>query len=112
MITFLKTSEEAICEPNDACQWVYVDSIPEVTNMTTEWDDSNQYWTVVVNGTGFTGTPETTELNVNGKVQTTTLVNDTTAIFRINNITGWVLANMNVYFDSGLPKGFDTVIQG
>lgn len=67
VITFLKTSEEAVCVPNDACNWVYVAAVPEVQHMYTEWDDANKYWTVIVNGTGFTGTPATTELIVAGR---------------------------------------------
>jgi hypothetical protein len=39
--------------------------------METVWDEINLYWTVVVNGTGMTGTPATTELNVNGRPQET-----------------------------------------
>lgn len=68
LIVFLKTSEEAVCQPDNApCQFNYVATIPEVTDMTTEWDATNLYWTVVVTGTGFTGTPATTELNVAGR---------------------------------------------
>jgi hypothetical protein len=39
-------------------------------------------------------------------------VNTTHAIFRVTNITGWTLTNINLYFDVGLPKGYNTVIQG
>lgn len=86
VITFLKTSEEAVCVPDDACNWVYVADVPEVTNIDTQWDSRNNYWTVVVTGTGFTGTPETTELNVNGRKQTTISVTATQATFQIVDI--------------------------
>jgi len=113
LIVFLKTSEEAVCQPDNApCQFNYVANIPEVTDMVTEWDETNLYWTVVVTGTGFTGTPATTELNVAGRPQTTVSVTSTKAIFRVSDISGWTLSNMNVYFDVGLPKGFDTVVRG
>lgn len=81
LITFLKTSEEAVCVPDDACNWNYAANIPEVTNMTTQWDGTNNYWTVVVTGSGFTGTPETTELNINGRKQTTVSLNASQAVF-------------------------------
>lgn len=113
LVVFLKTSEEAVCQPDNApCQFNYVANIPEVTDMVTEWDETNLYWTVVVTGTGFTGTPATTELNVAGRPQTTVSVTSTKAIFRVSDINGWTLSNMNVYFDVGLPKGFDTVVRG
>ena len=66
----------------------------------------------MVTGTGFTGTPETTELNVAGRKQTSVSVNSTHAIFRVSDISGWTLSGINVYFDVGLPRGYDTVIQG
>ena len=85
-ITFLKTSEEAVCVPDDACGWNYMARIPEVTDMVTQWDSRSNFWTVVVTGTGFTGNIESTELNVNGRVQTTISVSDTSAVFKIVDI--------------------------
>lgn len=67
MLVFLKTSEEATCVPSDNCGWTYTSTIPEVTKMEAKWDETNLYWTVVVTGTGMTGTASTTELNVNGR---------------------------------------------
>lgn len=112
VITFLKTSEEALCVPNATCAWTYTSTVPEVTGFRTQWDSSSQYWTVVVTGTGFTGTTDTTELNVNGRAQTTISLSSTEAVFRIADIQGWTLSNVNVYFDVGLPKGHNTVVQG
>lgn len=70
-IVFLKTSEEADCTASNNCQFNYTDSIPEVTGISTVWDETNQYWTVVVVGTDFSGSAATTELSVNGRIQTT-----------------------------------------
>jgi len=112
MLVFLKVSEEAACVPNETCQWTYSASIPEVQNMTTAWDETNNYWTVVVNGNNFAGTTAGTVLKVDGRDQTTVSLNTTHAVFRVSNITGWVLHNMALYFDVGLPKGYDTVIEG
>jgi hypothetical protein len=86
VITFLKTSEEATCVPDGVCGWNYMSRIPEVTDMVTYWDTRNNYWTVEVSGTGFTGNIESTELNVNGRVQKTLSVSDTKAIFKIVDI--------------------------
>jgi hypothetical protein len=30
----------------------------------------------------------------------------------VTNIEGWVLHNINLYYDIGSPKGYDTVIKG
>lgn len=111
MLVFLKTSEEAVCVPNDTCAWTYTSTIPEVLDMVSAWDETNHYWTVVVTGTGFTGTAATTELNVNGRPQTTLSVDSTRAVFRVTNITSWTLYNINIYFDLGFPKGYDTVVR-
>jgi hypothetical protein len=67
MLVFQKVSEEAACVPNATCAWTYSSTTPEVTNMTTAWDSSNQWWTVVVTGTGFTGNTTTTVLDVGGR---------------------------------------------
>jgi len=66
MITFLKTSEEALCTPNSTCHWTYTSNIPTVTHMTAVYNDANNYWQVVVNGTNFSGTTATTVLDVDG----------------------------------------------
>jgi hypothetical protein len=78
--------------------------------MEAVFDDTNHYWTVVVTGTDFSGTLDTTELNVNGRIQETVILTDTEAVFRVTDITGWTLNNINLYFEVGNPKGFDTVI--
>lgn len=80
--------------------------------MTAVWDETNLYWTVVVNGTGMTGTPATTELNVNGRPQETLSVTPNQTIFKVTDIEGWVLSNINLYYDVGYPRGYDTVIKG
>lgn len=112
MLVFLKTSEEAVCVPNDTCAWTYTSTIPTVMHMYSEWDATNNYWTVVVNGTGFTGTTATTELNVNRRPQTTLSVNSSHAVFKVSDISGWTLYNINLFFDVGFPAGYDTVIKG
>jgi hypothetical protein len=111
MIVFLKTSEEALCVPNNTCEWTYTSSIPEVTNIATQWDATSQKYQVVVTGTGFTGTTDTTELFVKGLKQTTVSIDSSQAIFEVSSITGYTLSNMTLYFDVGTPKGHDTVIE-
>jgi len=112
LIVFLKTSEEAVCTGANDCEYRFTGTVPEVTSMDAVWDETNKYWTVEVTGTGMTGTPATTELNVNGRKQETISVTATKTVFKITDIDGFVLKNMNVYFDVGLPKGYDTVVKG
>jgi len=66
MLVFLKTSEEAKCVPNDTCDWTYISSIPEVTNISATYDSTNYKYIVTVTGTSFSGDTSTTELFVNG----------------------------------------------
>ena len=87
MVVYLKVSEEAKCEPKEKCDWTYTGFIPEITAVETVWDSTSQKYQVIVNGTGFTGTANTTEFSVNGKVQTTLSVNSTHAIFEVGEIT-------------------------
>ena len=64
MVVFLKTSEEATCQPSDTCDWSYTAIVPEVTTINHIWDTTSQKWQLVVQGTGFTGTIDTTEFSV------------------------------------------------
>lgn len=67
------------------------------------------YYVVEVKGVGFTGSKDTTDLIVDGKKQETLSVEETKALFRVTNIKGQVLKNINLYFDVGTPKGHDIV---
>jgi hypothetical protein len=71
VVVFLKTSEEAKCDPKTKCAWTYTSTIPEVTEIAAKWDDTDLEWTVEVIGKGFSGTKDTTELFVDGSKMTT-----------------------------------------
>lgn len=55
MVVFLKTSEEATCDTANVCNYLYSDSIPQVTNISTTFDSATLQWVVKVEGNGFTG---------------------------------------------------------
>ena len=55
MVVFLKTSEEATCDPSDICDWVYTDKIPQITNISSSFDNTTLQWVVKVEGTDFVG---------------------------------------------------------
>ena len=38
MVVFLKTSEEAVCDEVNVCNWQYTDSLPTITGALTEFD--------------------------------------------------------------------------
>jgi len=73
MLVFLKTSEEAACV-NPKCQYKFTTSIPTITKVEKEWDAQNNVWTIKVSGSDMSGTKDTTELWINGALQTTTAV--------------------------------------
>jgi len=112
MITFLKTSEEATCVPNDTCSWTYTNNIPTVTNLSAYYNTSHNFWAVRVDGTNmYTNNADPVPLlEVDGVVQETLQSYSTFAIFKITNITENVLKNMNLYFKVGFPEGHKTVI--
>jgi uncharacterized protein (DUF427 family) len=114
MLVFLKTSEEAACVPNETCAWTYTSTIPTVRNISTHWDETSKKWQVILNGTGWTGSADTTSLFVEGHKQKTVLQDNSLnyTIFEVTNINTYLLKNMKVYFDVGTPNDHDTVIDG
>jgi hypothetical protein len=114
MLVFLKTSEEASCVPNDTCAWTYSSAIPTVRNISLHWNTTSLKWQVIVNGTGWSGSADSTVLYVNGHPQKTVMQDNSQnyTIFEVTNIRGKVLTNMKMYFEVGTPAGHDTVIDG
>jgi hypothetical protein len=54
-----------------------LDTVPTVTGASTVFDTTNGVWTVVVDGTDFSGDTSTTSLALDGVDQTTTSVSST-----------------------------------
>jgi hypothetical protein len=61
MVVFLKTSEEATCDPA-VCALYYTGNIPILENVTASFDTTSLEWIVTVTGTDFSGDTSTTEL--------------------------------------------------
>ena len=109
VIVFLKTSEEATCVGTGTCDFVFTSAIPTITNATSVFDEAANAWTVVVDGTDFTGDASTTSLTVNGIAQTTTSVSATQAVFTIVDISTATLSDAVLLFDVGKPEGHELV---
>lgn len=58
MVTFLKTSEEAVCVPNDACAWTYKEPEAILESRSLAFDTDSLQWQLTIIGFGFSGTPE------------------------------------------------------
>jgi hypothetical protein len=41
---FLKTSEEAVCEPKDNCKYTWITEIPVIESAVTNFDESLNEW--------------------------------------------------------------------
>jgi hypothetical protein len=54
-----------------------LDTVPTVNGASTVFDTTNGVWTVVVDGTDFSGDTSTTSLALDGVDQTTTSVSST-----------------------------------
>jgi len=70
MTVFLKTSEEAQCNPLSKCKWTYTKTLPEITKMTTEFDPDSAAWLVKFTGTGLRDSAtkgEISDLQINKK---------------------------------------------
>ena len=105
----MKTSEEATCVGTGTCDFVFTSAIPTITNATSVFDEAANAWTVVVDGTDFTGDASTTSLTVNGIAQTTTSVSATQAVFTIVDISTATLSDAVLLFDVGKPEGHELV---
>jgi hypothetical protein len=87
MVVFLKTSEEATCDPSSTCDWYYTASLPVIENVTTSFDNTTMAWSVHVTGTGFTGSAADVEFYYANTLQPTATVSSTEAVITISNVT-------------------------
>lgn len=86
MIVFLKTSEEAVCDPLSKCEFTWTNTLPTITATNLDWDTVSNQWNLRVTGTGFTGDESTTELIIDDVAQTTTSISSTEVIFTIADV--------------------------
>lgn len=86
MIVFLKTSEEAICDPKEKCGWTWSSFIPIVKQAELQYDNDSQNYELKITGTDFTGDTSTVEFFIDNVKQTTKSVNGTEAIFTITDV--------------------------
>jgi hypothetical protein len=105
LAVFLKTSEEAECEPRSKCVFTWTAVLPEVTSVDLEFDASTMQWQLKATGTGITGDVSSTELHIFGVAQTTTSVSATEAVFTISDVASQTLNSQKLFFDVGLPDG-------
>jgi hypothetical protein len=87
MVVFLKTSEEAVCDPSSKCKFTWTASLPILESGALFFDDSLNEWQLIVTGTDFTGDTSSVELFIEDRVQTTKSVSTTEAVFTIVNVT-------------------------
>lgn len=88
MVVFLKTSEEAQCA-GETCKWQYTSALPEVTEMTTEFDVDSGDWLVKITGTGLRDSDEAgdmSDLQINGVSQTVKTHTSTMAVFTVTEV--------------------------
>lgn len=106
---FLKTSEEAVCEPKSKCKWTWITEIPVIEAAVTFYDEALNEWQIHVNGTDFTGDNDSTQLMVGGLRQTTKSVAADLAIFTVENVASKNFAPEVLYFDSGIPENHTNI---
>jgi hypothetical protein len=93
MVVFLKTSEEAVCDPLSKCKFIWNAFVPEVTAFELQFDESTYQWQLKATGTDFTGDSSTTELQIASVKQTTTSVSSTEAVFTISDVSSQTLSS-------------------
>lgn len=87
MVVFLKTSEEAVCEPRSKCVFTWNSWVPQLASVDLQFENSTSQWQLKVTGTGLTGDTKSVELYIANVKQTTTSVSSTEAVFSITNVT-------------------------
>jgi len=53
MVVFLKTSEEATCEPKENCVFTWDSWVPNIEDASVMFDDSTLEWQFVTTGVDF-----------------------------------------------------------
>ena len=109
MVVFLKTSEEAVCDPSSKCAFTWTGDIPTLEAAVLSFDETTNQWDIIVNGTDFTGDTATVELFLEGVKQTTKSVSATEAVFTIVNITSQTINTQVLYFDVGIPADHSNI---
>ena len=109
MVVFLKTSEEATCEPKSKCVFTWEHYVPELTGVSLDFDQAALEWVFTATGTLFSGDTSTTDLQIGTVSQTPISVSNTEAKFTIDNVTSRTLNSNVLYFDVGLPGGHSLV---
>ena len=109
LVVFLKTSEEAICEPKENCMFTWNSFVPEVTDVSVSFDEASLEWQFVASGIDFTGSTSNTDLQIGSVSQTPISVSSTEAKFTIDNVSSGSLSSSMLYFEQGLPKNHSLV---
>jgi len=100
VVTFLKTSEEAQCDPISACVWTYTDTnIPTISagGLTSEFDAATGKWLLKIAGTNLRtsdSSGETSLLLVENRNQTLRTHTSTLAVWEVSDITTLNLTTM------------------
>jgi hypothetical protein len=109
MIVFLKTSEEAVCEPKANCVFTWNSFLPELHVVELNFNEADYVWQIRATGIDFSGDTSTTELMIANNKQTTVSQTTTEAVFTISDVQSQVLNSNMLYFDQGLPKNHSLV---
>jgi hypothetical protein len=116
VVVFLKTSEEAQPTPDaDVTKFTYTSTLPEITEVTTEFDADTSKWQVKVVGTALRDSADAgamSDLQINGKSQEVHSHSDTMAVFNIIDVKNFESKDVNLFFPAGIPKGHEFIRAG
>jgi hypothetical protein len=109
---FLKLGETAQCP--SGCTFDFEEPAATVNSFMDTYDSTLMQPVVVVEGSGFLGASETgVKMTVDGVAMTLlSPLTDDTARFAVNEILDSTSSKMELYLNEGLPKGYNTVIEG
>jgi hypothetical protein len=116
VVVFLKTSEEAQPTPDDSVtKWTYTSTLPEITEVRTEFNSDTSKWQVTVVGTSLRESADseaTSDLQINGVSQEMDTHSDTMAVFNIIDVKELESKDVNLFFPAGLPIGHEFIRAG
>lgn len=106
VIVFLRTSEEAQTDVD--LTFEYVTPAETLTDLQSSFDAATNSLVFTATGTGFTADDVAgTSLYIDDVVQETLTVTETSATFKVIDVSAETSSNVRVYFAAGLPTDYD-----
>ncbi len=107
VITFLRTSEEAINLVDN--KFEYMTPVATVNSISSDFDAATNTAVLTLEGEGFGTDASGIELFIDGELQTALTADETRATFTLDSALDETSNDVKIYFPDGLPLGYEDV---